>query len=267
MSVGLTLQMLRRDVSNLSLLRRRGFDGHIVSMHQSGTHWLKYLLAMVICRGFDVPEPEHIGDNSVVGHPRSIPEHAGPIIVHSHSIPSPLVHATPFRQMISYPRYVVLVRDIRSALVSHYEKWKSRYDVSFSEYLRGDVAGRRFDKDIWWDIRFINAWSGVMGRLPDVTLLVHYETLKSETETGLQRICGFFRMPADSEIIKEAIAASSKERMSAKESPGEELPVVRAATSHPFEVYSLDDQRFLTGVLNEHLRNPLGYDYADWSRS
>lgn len=265
MKAGLGIQMLRRDVSNLSLLRRRGFDGHIVSMHQSGTHWLKYLIAMVICRSFDVPEPQHIGDNSVVGHPKSVPQHAGPIIVHSHSIPSPLVHAIPFRQLVDYPRYVVLVRDIRSALVSHYEKWKDRYGISFSEYLRGDVAGHRFDKDIWWDIRFVNAWSGVRQRLPNATLLVHYETLKRETETELQRICEFFRMPTNPELIDQAIAASSKQRMSEHENPDEELPVVRDGAGHPFDSYSEEDRRFVTQVLDRYLRDPLGYDYADWS--
>lgn len=265
MNAGLTLQMLRRDLSNLSLLRRRGFDGHIVSMHQSGTHWLKYLLAMVICRSFDVPEPEHIADNSVVGHPQSIPEHAGPIIVHSHSIPSPLVHSTPFRQLVTYPRYVVLVRDIRATLVSHYEKWKRRYGISFAEYLRGDVTGRRFDKDIWWDIRFINAWSSVMCRLPDATLLVHYEALKRKPDIGLAQICEFFSIPVDREIIEQALAASSKKHMSAKERPDEELRVVRVASKHPFESYAQDDRRFVTQMCSRYLRDPLGYDYADWS--
>ncbi len=138
-------------------------------------------------------------------------------------------------------------------------------ELLFSEYLRGDVTGRRFDKDIWWDIRFINAWSDVMRRLPEDTLLVRYETLKQETETQLQRICRFFHIPADARLIEQAIAASSKDRMSEKESPDEELQVVRSGSTHPFDSYSQEDRQFVSQVLDGHLRYPLGSDYADWT--
>lgn len=266
MKPGLTVQMLRRDLSNLSLLRRRGFDGHIVSMHQSGTHWLKYLLAMVICETFDVPPPEHIGDNSVVGHPKSVPAHEGPVIVHSHSIPSPLVHASPFRQWLEFPPYVVLVRDIRMALVSHYEKWKRRYGIPFSEYLRGDVGGRRYDKDLWWDVRFVNAWSGVLHRMSGAALLVHYEDLEEKPALQVRRIWQFLGLPEpDSSVFQRAVTLSGKEQMATRENPDEELQVVRQTRRHPFEWYSDTDREFFEEVCNRYLHDNLGYDYVDWS--
>ena len=35
----------RRDVSNFAMLKYRDFDGFLVTMQHSGTHWLKYILS------------------------------------------------------------------------------------------------------------------------------------------------------------------------------------------------------------------------------
>lgn len=42
--------------------RMRHVHAHLVTMPQSGTHWLCYMLALALSRTFDVPGPAHIAD-------------------------------------------------------------------------------------------------------------------------------------------------------------------------------------------------------------
>jgi len=260
---------LRRDLGNLSLLARRDFDGFIVSMHQSGTHWLKFMLGHLASRAFEVPPPSHIGDNSVVGHPKSPPRYPGlPRIVQSHGIPSPLVHAWFVHRLLRFPPYVLLVRDVRAALVSHYEKWKGRYGVPFSTYLRGDPAGRRYDKDIWWDIRFLNAWSRVLERMPERVLVLRYEDLRADPVRSLRAVWRHFGL-AEQPALEYALAAerADKRTMARVERPGDDLKVVRLDERSPFAWYAPADREFLVLTLAERLRADFGYDYARWEQS
>lgn len=55
-----------RDLSNFSYLRHKKFGAIVVSMHQSGTHWLKYMLSMAIAYDKNLPFPEHIGDDMII---------------------------------------------------------------------------------------------------------------------------------------------------------------------------------------------------------
>jgi len=91
--------------------------------------------------------------------------------------------------VMTFPRYVILVRDIRASLVSNYEKWKP--SCGFSEYLRGDVRGKRFNSDIWWCIRFNNAWGRVLETIPETTTLIKYEAMKEDTYTEFSKLVKF----------------------------------------------------------------------------
>ena len=53
-------QRLRRDALNFSLLKHRHCEGSMVSMHQSGTHWLKHMLAVAIAAKHGLEPPRHI---------------------------------------------------------------------------------------------------------------------------------------------------------------------------------------------------------------
>lgn len=59
--------------SNASLLVHRSFDGHIVSMQQSGSHWVKNMLSNVLIQRYNLPPLAHIQDDSIVGHTKSPP--------------------------------------------------------------------------------------------------------------------------------------------------------------------------------------------------
>ena len=160
---------LRRHVSNFSLVKRRHFDGMLISMHQSGTHWLKHMLASALTDKYGLPAPQYIHANDVIAGPKDKRlSDVMPHLVSAHSIPHALFRSKLFHSHVSLPPYVVLVRDIRASLVSNYEKWKDHYACEFEEFLLGDVSGQRFNNDIWWCIRFFNRWGEVIFQTNDV---------------------------------------------------------------------------------------------------
>src|SRR5688572_13351719 len=147
----------------MASLRDRHFDGHFATLHQSGNHWIRHIISYAIAKHYNLPEQEHIDDIRLIGEPKVPPAYSHiPQVVLSHRICSPLVHARLFRMMFTFPKYVILVRDLKAVLVSHYERFKGDYKCTFSDYLRGDIAGRRFSVDIWDCIRFMNAWGLVL---------------------------------------------------------------------------------------------------------
>ncbi|MGH6988205.1 MAG: hypothetical protein ACRED9_15360 [Caulobacteraceae bacterium] len=48
------------------------------------------------------------------------------------------------------------MRDIRSVLISNYEKRRAEYGVSVSRYFEGDPHGGAFVCDVSWSARFLN---------------------------------------------------------------------------------------------------------------
>lgn len=261
------VRVLRQDLPKLSLLRDRNVRGHIVTMQQSGTHWLMHMLWVALAEVYDVPVPSDINDRSLIGdgkHPAVYPH--VPRLIQSHNIPSPICHSWPLRTLLSFPRYVLLLRDIRSSLVSHYEKHHAGR-MTFGDYLRNDrLIANPVRWDLWCRIRFLNAWDREIRRLPaEQTLVVHYERLQQDPLSELLRLWRFFGLPDDDEsVLSRAVAASTKDRMSRKEAPSERAGVIRKSSRHPFEWFSAADRAYLEQVCAALLRNDFGYDYQQW---
>lgn len=258
-------RIMTRDFTNMSIVHRRHFDGQMISMHQSGTHWLRNLMISVICFEYDILVPETISDTSIIGNPRKFTQYEHiPKIVASHNITSVLTATWLVNALVKLPPRIVLVRDIRSVLVSHYEKWKDEYKVEFSEYLRGDPLDKRFDFDIWWDIRFCNAWGRMLRHHPDTTHLVHYENLVADPVTELDRCCRFFGIKFRNEgVLEDAVKACSKDSMEKRQSEATGQ-VVRRDSRSPQEWYAEPDRQFLTETCARYIKYDFGYDYNVW---
>jgi hypothetical protein len=266
----LRLRAVNRGLFNPTMLRRRRFDAHIVSMQQSGTHWLKYMLGHVLAAIHGLPPPGHIQDDAIVGHPKSPPIHAGiPQIVHSHSMPHYLMRSRSLMRHVHFPRYLILVRDMRDALVANYEKWKGEYACDFSTYLRGDVSGRRFDNDIWLQIRFLNEWGAMRRRHADRTHVIRYEDMKADTAAALADACRFLGITgAGPAVIAAAVAEGSKDRMAERPNPKVKLTVVRRDSRPAAAWFAPDDRAFFSATCRRNLRPGVaalfGYDFDRW---
>lgn len=123
---------IARDLTNLSLLRQPPCDRQIVSLHQSGTHWLRHMLSLLMARLYNLPEPAHLQDSNFILSPKQASKYLQiPRIVSSHAIASPLLTNRLALSFVHLPKYILLVRDPRVILVSHYEREKKRYKVAF----------------------------------------------------------------------------------------------------------------------------------------
>lgn len=264
---------LSQDVPALRLLqaRHRHVHAHIITMHQSGTHWLNNMLSWAIGRVYGLPPLEHIADRSVVGRPQDAVVHPQiPRIVQSHEIPSPLVHMPPLPSLLTFPKYVLLLRDMRASLVSQYEKKKHMepFQMSFAAYLRNRrIIANGIRRDIWHRMRMLNAWDRDINRLPEGRVLVmHYEDMKRDAAREVRRVWEFFEFPPQTaEFFAEAARSATKESMTKQEQPGAVMRVVRSAAAHHFDSYAPEDREFFTSTVTKYLHNWFGYDYNDWT--
>jgi hypothetical protein len=256
---------MSRDVVKMSCLRYVDFDGYFASMHQSGNHWMRHLLGTVLALKHGLPSPEHLADMRLIGEPKCPTKIPGlPRLVFSHKICSPLVHSVVSRAFVKFPPYVIMVRDLRTMLVSHFERFKERYQISFSEFLQGDVTGRRFDCDIWDSIRFLNAWGRVCERLPKQTSVMRFEDLRADVVGEAMRVWKFLDLPyTHRSLFDEAAAASTKDKMKTKEERlKKQGTVIRVDGGDPLLRYSPKDRAFFVKTCRRYLQYPFGYDYS-----
>lgn len=268
MSIRFYYYQLRRDVTNFSFLRHANLDGFIVSMHQSGTHWLKHMLACAITRELGLPPPQYAYAGDVIGGAKKPILYPGlPSFGHSHTIPSPLMGSKILRKFCCFPRYVILVRDIRAMLVSHYEKYRPEYDCEFSLYLRGDATNQRFDSDIWWCMRFQNAWGRIIAKYPDEFIVIKYEDMVTDPLAQLQIINTFLKLNLSTESLFYGVQESTKEKMSVKPKKAarkvENKRIAVRMNSKPNEtLFTREDELFFKQTRKTYLKYDFGYDYS-----
>ena len=259
------LNSLRRATGNLSLFRNRGVKGQLVSMHQSGTHWLKHIIACALANCFEIPPPKYNHANDIFGGPRDpVVYPLIPRLVSSHSNPHPFILFDLVHSMLDLPRYVLLVRDIRYSLLSNYAKWSHVYRVPFSTYLRGDVRGSTYNSDIWWAIRFLNHWGRVYERLPSRVTIVRYESLMNDSTTEISRLNEFWELGLSQSDIDYGIRQSSKPMMAKKNDPERPEGAVRKSADTGLNSFSESDRDYLESICTNYLRFSAGYDYANW---
>jgi len=257
------LKCVNRGLFNPTVVRRRAFEGHVTSPKQSGTHWVKYLLSLVLAELYDLPEPEHIRSNAIVGHPKAPPRYPGiPRIVTSHNHAHYLMRAPWAFRLLKLPRFVVLVRDVRAILVSNYEKWNGDYRVDFATYLRGDVRGKAFVTDIWEIMRFFNSWGPVAAAHTDAVIIQRYEDILADPEAAFARICRHLGIAgATDAVLARAIARSSREEMAKRPDPSEDHAdkVVNVAARDPESRFDAEARAFLRETCRRNLHYDFGY--------
>lgn len=266
MSLAFAIHNLRHGLGNFTLLKHRDCAGHLVSMHQSGTHWLKFMLATALARQYGVPGPQYNHANDIIGGPKDPVRYPVlPRLLSSHSIPHLSLRHAAMHRLFGLPRYVVLVRDLRASLVSNYDKWRTRYACSFSTFLEGDPAGRRYNSDIWWCFRFLNGWNSVRAAVPARVLILRYEDLRADPHAGLARVAAHLDLNLAPVALELGVMAASKAAMAAREDPLRPPGAVNIEEKDPFAYFSTADRQRLTALCARYLEDGYGYDYAHWT--
>jgi len=237
-------------------------------MHQAGTHWLKYMLAEALARRYGLPPPRYNHANDIIGGPRDPVLHpSAPVIKSAHSLPPLPLYSRRLYRRLAPPPYLVLVRDPRAALVSNYCKWRARYGVSFPEYLRGDPAGHRYNSDIWWCLRFRNAWGSLAARQPAAVRVLRYEQLQQDTAAALAAAAAHLALDLGDADLRLAVEAGSRARMLARHDPARPAGEVRLAGRPWQQWYGAGERAFVAELARGLLRHDFGYDLTRWPAS
>jgi hypothetical protein len=256
------------DVSNFHVFHHRHVDGMFVSAKNSGTHWLKFMLGHAIALDYGVPPPAHSSGgavNDIIGNPRIPQRHPHlPRLTSTHTIPSRLVAWQWLRRLLPCPPTVVLVRDIRAAMISNFVKWRGtprHGDATFAEYVRGDVTGKRFIADAWWYMRFHNRWGDVASAFPSETLVIRYEDVQAQPAVAMRLIAGHFGMELSHAAIAQGLRVADRETMRRRLDPNHQEDVVSDEKLRASVSFSAEDAETLRRILRRHLRYDYGYDY------
>src|SRR5258708_7485268 len=119
---------LRDDLSRFHLLHYADrIDGFLISGHNSGTHWLRFMLSTAIAHRLELPRPAYSSgpqSDLYIGNARHRRRFAqAPRIGSSHHMPSRLVALLGLLGLVRLPPVVLLVRRIPDSLISYFFKW------------------------------------------------------------------------------------------------------------------------------------------------
>ncbi len=260
------LHCLNRDLFALSMLKYRNFKGYLSTGQHSGTHWIKWMLSHALAHEYKVAPPKFFDNGSeasnvLIGHPKHPQVHAHvPRIVSTHSIPPYPMQWSWLRNSTHFPPYAVVVRDIRKVLISNFEKWKERYNVSFSEYVAGDPSSNKYICDVWWYVRYMNRWGEVASRFPKETFVTKYEDFQNDRAGSLEKIFLHFGVTLSRESLAAGAAAGEKSFMAAHQDPNIPDRALRKDGTDETK-FSPADLALLDQILSDNLKHDFGYPY------
>jgi hypothetical protein len=253
----------RDDLSRFHLLHYGGaVDGFLISGHNSGTHWLRFMLSAAIAHRLGLPRPSHSSgpqSDLFIGranHPRRFAQ--APRIGSSHHLPSRLVALFGRLGWVRLPPVVLLVRRIPDSLLSYFFKWREAKALGpLGAYLARPPSAQGVD--LWWFIRFFNRWGLLERAFPDRVLVVRYEDLERDPMAWVRRIWAHWGVELSDGDLAAAMAVSPREVVHAHLDPryGEDVAPDRAGRRGV--QYSRADLELLEIRLAQHLRHDLGY--------
>jgi hypothetical protein len=261
--VQFVIRVARGDVSNFFLYQHRQVHAFLITGKNSGTHWVKFMLSCALARQFGVSPPLHSSGpdaDAVISHPRWPHRYPHmPRIGSSHTIPSIAFRWRCLTRPVPFRPVVVLVRDITTAMMSHYVKWQGEYQVPLADYVRGDPSGRRFRADIWWYIHFFNRWGDLAAAHPTKVLVVRYEDIQNDPEAALRCIAEHLRVKLDKAAIDSALLFASRDAIRAALDPTNTEIIVPDDGTNLSIVYGPRDEAFMWNVFVRYLRHDFGY--------
>lgn len=264
--VALVVRKLLIDVSNFYLLQHRAVGGFLISGKNSGTHWLRFMLSHAIAKRHELAAPVHsCGPMSedFVGQPRPPQKHPQvPFIASSHNLPSS-VFAWPWvARLLRLPPIVVLVRDPKEAMLSHFVKWAPTLGLDLHSYVCASSPRRKIVADAWWYIDFFNRWGRMRDALPDRVLIIRYEDMLAAPERWLRRAADHLGVGLDSASVQAGLAVSSREAVRDQLDLGYGEVIVPDAEIRASVSLTPAEEAVLTATFARHLRHDFGYGYA-----
>jgi len=250
--------------NNYSVLRHGAFDGMLVTSKNSGTHWLKYMLAIAIADTHGIERPKYFSENAVrpyIGWPKDKPTFpAIPRLAFSHTIPHRLADWGWARRAAHLPPYVLAVRHPMAILASHHAKWEYDIKVDWLTYLKGDPGGKTYRCDIYWLARFWNRWGDVCAGAPGRILTVHYEDTLKDARAVLEAVAAHWSLDLTPASIDAALAAGTKDEMAKHTDPDAEPNVLQNRKTALADLFTGEAMDLYRTQVKALFRHDLGYD-------
>jgi hypothetical protein len=198
-------------------LRDRGIDRNdvmVASYPRSGNTWLRFMLTKILTgksAGFD-------NVNSVIAevgiHKDALPLLPGEgRLIKTHELYRP-----------AYQRAIYLVRDVRDSLLSQYSRekelglvWWADFDGYIESFLKGTING--FGS---WQEHVPNWLDSPLAQRGDL-LLVPFEQMRKNPQEKLELILDYLGFRLDPQLIADAIADNTLERMRERENKAQKL--------------------------------------------
>ncbi len=256
---------VRRELwTNFSVLRHGAFDGVLVTSKNSGTHWIKYMLAVALAHEHGIAPPAYFSEDAVrpyIGWPKDRPHFPQlPRLAFCHSIPHALAGWPLARGALGLPPYVLATRHPMQILASHYAKWKDELGVDWLTYLEGDPAGKKYRCDVYWIARFWNRWGDLKAAFPDQICQVTYEDTETDPRAVLMSIAQHFRLTLSEASLDAALNAGSKTAMAQRIDPAAEPNVLQHRATPLSELFDQPAMRAYAFRAAPLFRHKLGYD-------
>jgi hypothetical protein len=258
---------VRDDLSRFHLLHYgRRVDGFLISGHNSGTHWLRFMLSSAIAHRLALPRPAYSSgpqSDVYIGHARHPRKHPqAPRIASAHHMPSRLIALMGALGIVRLPPVVLLVRDIPDSLISYFFKWREIKQLgALDAYVARPPSAQGVD--LWWFLRFFNRWGALSRVFPQSVMVVRYEDVERDPDTWVRRIWSHWGIDLGDADVAAAMEVSSRAAVAAHLDPdyGEDVtpdPAARFAVQ-----YAVGDTELLEQRLARHLRHDFGYAGAD----
>jgi hypothetical protein len=211
-------------------------DTFVVSYPRSGNTWTRFLIANLLFPSESVTfkNIERLIPDTSSQSNRALKRTPRPRVIKSHQYFDP-----------RYPKVLYIVRDPRDLVLSYYN-FQRKYrqiadDYPLAKYVEDFAGGKLISAD--WGSWGENVASWIYTRQNHSSfLLLRYEDMRGDTEQQLRRIATFLGLQPTPERLRQAIEASSPERMRemerteadqwvATKKHRKDIPFVGAATS------------------------------------
>lgn len=241
-------------------------EAFLVSMPSSGTYWLRLMIGHAMVSAWDLPFkidsieiPDLVPSHRVKSQRFRFNDRRDiPRVQHSHR---------GYERAHKGRRIVLLVRDLRDALLSHWriQVDSGRFEGSIAEFIR-QPPGQRHTLDSRIDL--FNDW-GRAEAAGEQMHVVRFESLRAQPAETIKEVLDFIGIPADEASIDSTVAFGSRDNMAKLEESnpvrvarGRAIKVRKGAVGGFREVMATEDLQYIADRTRQRLNWTAGYDYT-----
>lgn len=261
-------------------------DYLLVSMQSSGTHWLRFLIAKAIVDYYKLDfQFNSVCPVEIIATLFDFPYTSSKDTGNISTMPSiQLTHRmykAPWRIFFNRKKVILLIRDLRDAMVSQYFKFfrvRGHCPVPFEIFLadKQEPWNRAVHGSLAKRIAFLNSWNIFLNKYTETLLVVKYEDLLSNGFNTFKAILDFIGLTDVTEdfihktlkfgsfdnMKKIGESAAIQTNIGPAKDRSEKLIFDKGLVGSHQQIFSEKDFKYFRDVVEQQLINDFGYDYS-----